>query len=100
MLSAGASQRDFTNILTYAFHAGASGFLAGRAIWWEALKAFPDVAATREALRADSVPYLSGINALADREALAFTKHRAFAPDGPSLANSDASFRHAYEGID
>lgn len=99
MLSAGASQDDFTNILTYAFRAGASGFLAGRAIWWEALKAFPDIAATREALRTDSAPYLEGINGLAEREALPFTKHRAFAPDGPRLTHADASFRHSYGGI-
>ncbi len=99
MLSAGASQAAFERVLTYAFRAGASGFLAGRAIWWEALGAFPDVTAVRQALRSDSLPYLSRINSLADREALPFTRHRAYGEAGPVLEHADASFRHHYEGM-
>lgn len=42
MLSAGAGKEAFRRILTHAFRAGASGYLAGRAIWLEAFSHFPD----------------------------------------------------------
>ena len=99
MLSAGASQQAFRHVLTYAFRAGASGFLAGRAIWWDALGAFPDVDATRTALRSDSVPYLAEISRLADESAMPWDRHRAYGSDGPALAHTDAAFRHEYGGI-
>ena len=41
MLSAGAGMAEFKNILACAYKAGASGYLAGRAIWAEPFKAFP-----------------------------------------------------------
>lgn len=64
MLSAGAGMEPFRRILTYAFRAGASGYLAGRAIWWEAFRAWPDEAAFRQGLQAQGVPYMQRINAL------------------------------------
>ena len=99
MLSAGASKEAFRRILVYAFRAGASGFLAGRAIWWDELQRYPDVKATREALRTGSRPYFDDLNALADAHALPYTRHRAYAPDGPTLADADAAFRHKYRGM-
>jgi tagatose 1,6-diphosphate aldolase len=96
MLSAGASKEAFRWIMTYAYRAGASGFLAGRAIWWDALANFPDAERTRAALRSDSLPYLEGLNALTDAQAMPWTEHRAYVPDGPRLTPGDASFRHAY----
>ncbi|MCE3247206.1 MAG: tagatose-bisphosphate aldolase, partial [Geminicoccaceae bacterium] len=44
MLSAGAGKDAFKRVLTYGYRAGASGFLAGRAIWWRAFERFPDLA--------------------------------------------------------
>ncbi len=99
MLSAGASQDAFRRIMVYAFRAGASGFLAGRAIWWDALSHFPDIERTRTALRSESLPYLASLNALTDAAAMPWTEHRAYAPDGPRLIDSSASFRHRYEGF-
>ena len=52
MLSAGGSASSFEHALTYACRAGASGFLAGRAVWWDALTAYPDEAAVQAALQA------------------------------------------------
>ncbi len=99
MLSAGATQEAFRHVLTYAYNAGASGFLAGRAIWWDALQAFPDIDATVSGLRSNSVPYMEEIGAMTDAAATPFTEHRSFAPGGPGLAISDGTFRHHYEGI-
>ncbi len=64
MLSAGAPAAAFSRVLTYAYRAGASGYLAGRAIWWEALQAFPDTAEAGRRLDAEAVAYMRNINAL------------------------------------
>jgi len=67
MLSAGASMASFEHAIGYACRAGASGFLAGRAVWWEALSAFPDGDAVRRRLQTESLPYLQRLQALARR---------------------------------
>jgi tagatose 1,6-diphosphate aldolase len=67
MLSAGATAADFRRALTYALPAGASGFLAGRAIWWQAFQHYPDLVAMATALQADSLPYLRELGALTAR---------------------------------
>ncbi len=51
MLSAGATQEAFERILAYAYTAGANGYLAGRAIWWDACQAFPDFETMRGRLQ-------------------------------------------------
>lgn len=43
MLSAGVTSSQFLRVMAYAYAAGANGFLAGRAIWWDALQQFPDL---------------------------------------------------------
>jgi tagatose 1,6-diphosphate aldolase len=58
LLSAGGSMQQFEHALLYACRAGASGFLAGRAVWWDALQAYPSAATVREALKSSGVPYL------------------------------------------
>ena len=58
MLSAGAGMAEFKNIMACAYKAGASGYLAGRAIWAEPFKAFPDWDAIRSGLRSQSLPYM------------------------------------------
>ncbi|MFN3685995.1 tagatose 1,6-diphosphate aldolase [Salinarimonas sp.] len=98
MLSAGAGMAEFEAILARAYRAGASGYLAGRAIWAEPFKAFPDWEAIRAGLRATSVPYMERINALTDAQATPWHAHPLFA-DGVSVPSPDAGFRHAYEGF-
>ncbi len=75
MLSAGVTAPQFLRVMGYAYAAGAHGFLAGRAIWWEALQAFPDLAACREALQAQGLQTLDSLATL--------TRHagRAWTPD-------------------
>jgi len=51
MLSAGVTSAQFIRVMEYAYAAGAHGFLAGRAVWWEALQNFPDLARCAVALR-------------------------------------------------
>ncbi len=83
MLSAGASADDFRRVLHYALDAGASGFLAGRAIWAEAMAAFPDLEACRAVLRRDAVPYLRTLVDDTARSARPWFEHPDLAaPDG------------------
>lgn len=52
MLSGGAAPEQFERVLSYAYAAGASGFLAGRTIWLNAIETlFPDIDGARRALR-------------------------------------------------
>lgn len=64
MLSAGVTAGQFANVMRYAYAAGAHGFLAGRAIWWQALQAFPDLDACRLALLAEGTRTLDELAAL------------------------------------
>ena len=66
MLSAGVGPREFALNLELAFEAGASGFLAGRAVWLDALDVYPDLEAIEQRLREKSLPYLRQISGLAD----------------------------------
>lgn len=74
MLSAGASQDAFRNVLHYAFEAGASGFLAGRAIWWDAFQHFPDMERMNADLRGPAASYMAELNAMADSRARPWTR--------------------------
>ena len=69
LLSAGGSQANFEHAITYACRAGASGFLAGRAVWWDALAAYPDTTAVLQALQREAVPYLQRLQALVAQQA-------------------------------
>jgi tagatose 1,6-diphosphate aldolase len=96
MLSAGATASDFQRVCTFAYRAGASGYLAGRAIWWEALQRFPDIEAVREGLSTQALDYMRALNRLTDAEALPWHDHAVFGEEGPVLAGATADFRHGY----
>lgn len=95
MLSAGAGMAEFRNVLAHAYAAGASGYLAGRAIWAEAFKAFPDWAAIRHGLQQEAVPYMRDINRLTDATATPFWTNWG----GVALEAADETFRHSYAGF-
>lgn len=96
MLSAGAGKPEFKRILEHAYAAGASGYLAGRAIWLDAFQAYPDWAAIEAGLRGDGISYMRELNALTDAKAMPWAEHPAFDGTGARFAPADASFRHTY----
>ncbi len=96
MLSAGAGTKAFRNVLTHAYQAGASGYLAGRAIWLEAFQAFPDWDAIRTALQRDAIPYMRELNGLTDVHATPWTSHERHADLG---LPGGAAFRETYPGF-
>lgn len=67
VLSGGADAQRFQWVCTYAFRAGASGFLAGRSIWADAFAAYPDLARVRAALDRDGQARLRELADLAAR---------------------------------
>ena len=98
MLSAGAGQAAFRRILEYAYAAGASGYLAGRAIWWESGQLFPDLDAMRGALAVGSVPYMQAINRVTDALAQPWLENTG-ALGSHLLDGSGPEFRHQYEAM-
>jgi len=92
LLSAAAGPADFQRSLTYAYRAGASGYLCGRAIWQNAFEKFPDMPALEGELTTASAAFVQGINALTDRLATPWMQHPAWhgavpmVSDGPTFA--------------
>jgi tagatose 1,6-diphosphate aldolase len=100
MLSAGAGMEPFRRIVAHAFRAGASGYLAGRAIWWPVFEAsFPDWDAMRAGILREGIPYAQKLQALLDRTGQPWTACRAFA-DGVTLADAGPDFYARYGASD
>lgn len=97
VLSAGAGPEEFRRVVTYACRAGASGFLAGRAIWWEALARFPDLDRFVSDLRSTAVPYLESLTDLVRQEATPWNRHPRFARD-PLQEFEDPAQWHRHYG--
>ncbi|WP_313195964.1 tagatose 1,6-diphosphate aldolase [Shinella zoogloeoides] len=95
LLSAGADMAQFERILTYAYRAGANGYLAGRAIWWPAFQALPDLARMKAILVTDALEYQNRINCLTDKEARSWTSAGCF-HNGLSLSHGGEHFPSAY----
>jgi tagatose 1,6-diphosphate aldolase len=75
MLSAGVTPAQFIRVMEYAYAAGANGFLAGRAVWWNALQRFPDFDAFTEQLRREGAATMHELALLTKRAG------RAWRPD-------------------
>ena len=99
MLSAGAGMVDFKRVLHYAYAAGASGYLAGRAIWLAAFQRFPDWDGIRDQLRGEAVPYMRELNLHTVAAARPWHTHPCFGREGARVEPADSSFRHVYAGF-
>lgn len=96
MLSAGAAMEPFRRVLTYAFRAGASGYLAGRAIWWPAFRdRYPDMDAFRAQVRSEGLPYVAKVQDALRRYATPWMKKPAFSA-GIALAAAGPEFYRHY----
>ena len=95
MLSAGAGMEEFRRVLGFAYRAGSNGYLAGRAIWWKAFQAYPDLAAMDAALASEAAGYMAEINAMTDQLATPWQNAPAMGGN-PSLALAGHSFPAAY----
>jgi tagatose 1,6-diphosphate aldolase len=96
MLSAGAGADDFQNSLHYAYRAGASGYLAGRAIWSEAFDAFPNYDRLETMLKTRSREILDRLNVLTDRAAKRWFDHPRFGGVHPEPDIVEGEFPQTY----
>lgn len=94
LLSAGVGPRAFALAVESAVDAGASGILAGRAVWYDALAAYPDLAEVERRLRTRAVPYLHQLAAIVER-ATPWFEHRRYAGD-PRVAGASATWYRGY----
>ena len=62
LLSGGMPSHRFLDALRAAIDSGARGYLAGRAVWWEPLQAYPDLAAVKKNLEKDGLTTLATLN--------------------------------------
>jgi len=96
MLSAGTGMEPFRRIVTHAFRAGASGYLAGRAIWWPTFEStFPDWAAMRAGIVRDGIPYAQTLHRLLEQHGTPWISCRAFA-GGLAMADAGPDFFSRY----
>lgn len=98
MLSAGAGKEDFKRVLAYAFKAGASGFLAGRAIWADSFAHWPDLESMAADLRQTGAPYLAELGAMATREATPLMAAEGLR-DGVKIAGGGFDLPESYAGL-
>ena len=97
MLSAGADATTFRLILEHAYRAGASGYLAGRAIWWDACsRSYPDLGQMRSELNGSALDYMRDINRLTDESAHPWELHPRFGDAGPQPPVAGDEFRASY----
>jgi len=99
MLSAGAGMEPFRRIVAHALRAGASGYLAGRAIWWPVFQStFPDWTAMREGVQRQGVPYAQQLHRLVEETGTPWTACRAFS-GGIELEGAGPDFYARYPAI-
>jgi len=74
VLSGGAGMEPFRRVVDFAYGSGASGYLAGRAIWWDAFCCYPDIRAMEAALESSSAGYMAHLNTMTDNRAKPWQK--------------------------
>jgi tagatose 1,6-diphosphate aldolase len=94
LLSAGVGPREFAIDVEWAVEAGASGILAGRAVWYDALAAYPDLARLKARLHARSVPYLKQLRAIVEG-GVPWHAHRRFG-GAPTVAGASPTWFEDY----
>ncbi len=72
LLSGASTSTAFARMLTLAYQAGASGYLAGRSVWWHALDDYPDLTRVEERLSRNGLASMHRINDLTDDLAVAW----------------------------
>jgi len=77
LLSAGMGKEDFRRSMHLACTAGASGYLAGRALWAQAPDLYPSFDAITESLVGESRPYLRQLNEIVATKATRWFDHPA-----------------------
>ena len=89
LLSGGCDRPTFRRSLRAACAAGASGYLAGRSIWWDAVSRYPNLDLVESELTTDALPFMAELHDLVTELAPSWrTQARHLGP--PAVAAADA----------
>lgn len=94
MLSLGADMEQFYRMMHYAYAAGCSGYLAGRAYWLDALEQYPNGDKASIVMAANVRKFIEPLNALTDELA-----NPAFALSPASEQRAGPAFCQSYQDI-
>ena len=95
MLSSGMSKKSFFNCLKLAYKNGASGYLAGRTIWLDAFKDYPNYNKITNSLSSDGVNYVKKLNALTKKNARSLEEYLA----NKLIQKKSINFKNTYKGF-
>lgn len=96
MLTAGSGIESFRESLRYAFRAGASGYLGGRALWSRQAESYPDLETIAHLIETDMVPVAKQLQQLTRNHAKPW--HEAI-PKSDRPPFSSANFYETYPGL-
>ncbi len=95
MLSSGMSKKSFLNCLKLAYKNGASGYLAGRTIWLDAFKDYPNYKKITAKLGNESVRYVKKLNELTNKNAQSLEKYLT----EKLIQKNSSNFKNIYKGF-
>jgi len=95
MLSSGMSKNSFYNCLKLAYKNGASGYLAGRTIWLDAFKDYPNYKKITDNLSKESANYVKKLNTLTKKNAQSLEKYLA----NKLIQKKSINFKNKYKGF-
>ena len=95
MLSSGMSKNSFYNCLKLAYKNGASGYLAGRTIWLDAFKDYPNYKKITYKLSKESKNYVKKLNTLTKKNAQSLEKYLA----NKLIQKKSINFKNIYKGF-
>jgi len=95
MLSSGMSKKSFYNCLKLAYKNGASGYLAGRTIWLDAFKDYPNYKKITHNLSKESANYVKKLNTLTKKNAQSLEKYLA----NKLIQKKSLNFKNKYKGF-
>jgi len=95
MLSSGMSKKSFFNCLKLAYKNGASGYLAGRTIWLDAFKDYPNYKKITTKLNKESVSYVKKLNELTKKNAQSLEKYLT----RKLIQKNSSKFKNTYKGF-
>ena len=95
MLSSGMSKKSFFNCLKLAYKNGASGYLAGRTIWLDAFKDYPNYQKIKKNLNKESANYVKKLNALTNNNAQSLENYLK----NKLIQKNSINFKNTYKGF-
>ena len=95
MLSSGMSKNSFYNCLKLAYKNGASGYLAGRTIWLDAFKDYPNYNKISHNLKKESANYVKKLNTLTKKNAQSLDRYLT----NKLFQKKSINFKNTYKGF-